>query len=214
MSTNMSATTALFAIALVLYLLYRQCVARAITRFDLLVPLGGALYLGARYMDGGHTPPAIGIVLGGAVLGILTGYASGGIVRVWRDERTGFALQHGGRRYAAVFLGLLLVRVALRVVAKESGLVADAAVLNDAFIAMLVGSVAGRAANVGRRALALLDWDLAAVPRRRDVRDAAIARYASGDPPTSPLTYDERKVRRGAAQRVRRTGRHGYERWL
>lgn len=156
--------TALLGVALFCYLLYRQCVRRPVTRRDLLFPAVGALYLAWRYL-GDASISGAAIVFTAAVIGVGTGLLSGQLIRVWRDAESGVVHQFGGWHYAAAFLALLLLRVLMRVVVDASGLIASAAVLNDAFIGMLVGNYLGRAANVGMRALALVGWNYDALPR-------------------------------------------------
>lgn len=171
-------STALLASALFGYVLYRQSIRRPVTRGDLLLPALGGLYLGTRYLDGAAASAAA-LVLGAAALGLATGVASGVLVRVWREGASGVVYQHGGWRYAAVALALVIVRVALRYAARAANLPIDAAILNDAFIALLVGSFLGRALIVGGRALALVGGDLDALPDRREVRRAhRAARHA------------------------------------
>ncbi len=171
--------TAVIGAALFCYILYRQCVRRPVTRRDLLLPGIGALYLGTRYLGGSgvQVQDAI-IVLAAALVGIGTGLLSGLVIRVWRDRESGIVYQFGGWQDAAAFVALLILRVVMRVVVDRSGIIATAALLNDAFIAMMVGNVLGRAINVGARALALLDWQYDALSSARRARRAR--RYAEG----------------------------------
>ncbi len=159
--------------ALFCYMLYRQCVRRPVTRGDLLIPGIGILYLGTRYLGSGslQMKDAV-IVIAGTLIGIGTGLLCGQMIRVWRDQESGIVYQFGGWPYAAAFFSLLLVRIAMRVVARQWDDGASAAVLNDAFIGMMVGNFLGRAINVGVRALALLDWQFDALPNPRRVRRA------------------------------------------
>jgi hypothetical protein len=163
--------TALLGLALFAWFLYRQIIARPVTKRDLTLPAIFALILGVRYLN----DPTIGIsaamvVFGGAVFGLLTGFLAGQAIRVWRDTDTGIVWQHGGWRYAALFVALLAVRLVARIVLTHAGVAADAVVLNDAFIAIIVGNYLGRAASVGLRALALHGWSYDALPRQRRVR--------------------------------------------
>jgi len=159
--------------ALFCYMLYRQCTRRPVTRGDLLIPGIGALYLGARYLGGSslQIQDAV-IVLVGTLIGIGTGLLCGQMIRVWRDQESGIVYQYGGWPYAVAFLSLLIVRIAMRVVARQGDFGTSAAVLNDAFIGMMVGNFLGRAVNVGARALALLDWQFDALPNTQRVRRA------------------------------------------
>jgi hypothetical protein len=164
---------ALLGAALFCYFLYRQCVRRPVTRRDFLIPGIGALYLGARYLGGSTLRGQDGIiVLSATLIGIGTGLLCGQLIRVWRDQGSGVVYQFGGWPYLVAFLGLLLVRVAMRVVVRQWDLAANAAVLNDAFIGMMVGNVFGRAVSVGARALALLDWQFDALPSKTSLRRA------------------------------------------
>lgn len=165
--------TVILGAALFCYMLYRQCARRPVTRNDFLLPGIGALYLGTRYLGGaGLGVHDAVIVLTAALIGVGTGLLCGQMIRVWRDQESGIVYQFGGWPYAAAFLSLLLVRVAMRVVARQWDFGASAAVLNDAFIGMIVGNFLGRAINVGIRAMALLDWQYDALPSARRVRRA------------------------------------------
>lgn len=159
--------------ALFCYMLYRQCVRRPVTRRDFLIPGIGALYLGTRYLGGSSLQVQnAAIVLVGALVGVATGLLCGRMIRVWRDQESGIVYQFGGWPYAVAFLSLLIVRIAMRVVARQWDFGTSAAILNDAFIGMMVGNFLGRAVNVGARALALLDWQFDALPSTRRVRRA------------------------------------------
>jgi hypothetical protein len=164
---------AILGAALFCYMLYRQCVRRPVTRRDLLLPGLGALYLGFRALGGsGLRAHDTVIVLAASLIGIGTGLLGGQVIRVWRDQESGLVYQFGGWRYAVAFLTLLVLRVALRVVARQWDFGVSAAALNDAFIGMMAGNFLGRAVNVGARALALLDWQYDALPSTRRVRRA------------------------------------------
>lgn len=163
--------TAILGVALFCYMLYRQFVQRPVTRRDLVIPGIGALYLGTRYFGGsGLGVHDAVIVLTAALIGVGTGLLGGQMIRVWRDPESGIVYQAGGWRYAVAFLALLVLRVAMRVMARQVDFGASVAVLNDAFIGMMVGNYLGRAVNVGVRALALLDWQYDALPSTRRVR--------------------------------------------
>lgn len=166
-------STALLGAGLFCYILYRQCVRRPVTRRDLLLPALGAVYLGSRYLGGAsvRVHDAV-IVLMAAAVGVATGLLSGQVIRVWRDEGSGLVYQFGGWRYAVAFLALLALRLAMRVIVDQSGIVVGAAVLNDAFIGMMVGNFLGRGITVGVRTLALVDWQYDALPHGRPVRRA------------------------------------------
>ncbi len=159
--------------AIFCYMLYRQCARRPVTRNDFLLPGVAALYLGTRYLGGsGLGVHGAIVVLMAAVIGIGTGLLGGQMIRVWRDQESGMVYQFGGWRYAVAFLALLLVRIAMRIVARQWDFGVNAAVLNDAFIGMIVGNFFGRAINVGARAMALLDWQFDALPSTRRMRRA------------------------------------------
>jgi hypothetical protein len=165
--------TVILGAALFCFMLYRQCMRRPVTRGDLLIPAIGALYLGTRYLGGVSLRVQDAVtVLVGTLIGIGTGLLCGQMIRVWRDQESGIVYQFGGWPYAVAFLSLLLVRIAMRVVARQWDFGASAAVLNDAFIGIIVGNFLGRAVNVGIRALALLDWQYDALPNTRRVRRA------------------------------------------
>jgi hypothetical protein len=122
-----------------------------------------------QYLKESPGLPAATTVLGCGVIGIGTGLLGGVVMRVWRDSASGLVLQQGGWRYLLVFLTLIAVRVVLRFLASVAHLADDPTVLNEAAIAMAIGNCAGRAINVGLRALALVGWDVNALPSRDEV---------------------------------------------
>lgn len=156
-------TTALAAVAIVVYVLYRQFAQRPVTTKDIIIPIAGGLYLGDRYLTGGSVTSAA-LVVGAAGIGIVSGLFSGFAVRVWEDASSGAVFQKGGWSYLAVLLGLVIVRIAVKVAVSSTGAL-DPTTLNAAFIAMAIGNYAGRAITVGLRALALVGWDLQALPK-------------------------------------------------
>lgn len=162
--------TAILALIVLGYMLYRQMITRPVTRRDLLLPLVAGIYLAAVYFGHPSSPADVTVVAGAALFGIATGVASAAIVQVWRDGTTNLVMQRGGWRYLLVLLGLIAVRGALHVALSALKLDVSEAALNDAFIGMAVGSYNGRAVLVGLRALALLGWDPNALPGRRDAR--------------------------------------------
>lgn len=161
--------TALIALLVLSYMIYRQLVTRPVTRRDLLLPLAGAAYLAVVYFGHPGSAVDVALVVGAALFGVGTGLVSAAVVTVWRDIASGLVMQRGGWKYLLVLVGLILVRVLLRVLAYALKLDVSATVLNDAFIAMAVGNYAGRAVLVGSRALSLLGWDTSALPSRRSI---------------------------------------------
>lgn len=163
-------STALLAIIVVVYILYRQCVKRPVTRRDLLVPAIGALYIASSYLGSAATATATAVVLAAAALGIGIGFVSGALVQVWRDGESGLVYQYGGWRYAGVIVALIVIRVLARIVLAHSGIAVGMTVLNDAFIAMAIGALFGRTLNIGLRTMILLGWQVEALPGRRTLR--------------------------------------------
>jgi hypothetical protein len=165
-----SLQTALIALLVFGYMIYHQFVTRQVAWRDLLLPFIGAAYLSYGYLGHAGSVADIVMVIGGALFGVGTGLASATVVTIWRDGATSLVMQRGGWKYALVLLGLVVARILLRIAADTLKLDVSAAALNDAFIGMAVGNYAGRAALVSLRALALLGWDIGALPARRDVR--------------------------------------------
>jgi hypothetical protein len=159
----MTPFTTILAVAAAGYLLYRLLVTRPVTRRDLLLPLGATLYFGSRYADVASVVVVV-IILGSATFGLLTGFASGLLVSVWRDVRSGLVYQTGSWRYLGVLLLLIAARIIVHIVLGTRGI--SDSMLNEAFIAMALGTYLGRALIVTLRALALLHWNWEALPRR------------------------------------------------
>jgi membrane protein CcdC involved in cytochrome C biogenesis len=165
-------TTALIAVAAFGYMVYRQFVQRPVTAKDIIIPVAVGLYLADWYLVGGSAT-AVALALGAAGIGIVTGLLSGAVVRVWQDAATGAVYQRGAWSYLAVLGGLVAVRVVLHIVFTATGLL-DATALNTAFIAMAVGTYAGRSITVGLRALALVGWDFDALPKQANRRSGRV----------------------------------------
>lgn len=144
------------------YVVYIQCARRPVTTRGLLMPVIVGAYLLLQYARHGDLS-GLAVVLGAAALGVVAGLLAGQVVRVWRDGVSGVVYQAGGWRYLAVLAGLIVVRVAARVVLQHTVFASSAATLNDAFIAMAVGALLGRTVVVGARALALSGWSYAAL---------------------------------------------------
>lgn len=162
--------TALVALLVLAFMCYRQFIARAVTRSDLMIPLIGAAYLAVVHFSQPTSGLDTLLIVGGALFGAASGLVSAQFVRVWRDAATGLVMQRGGWKYLLALLGLVAVRLVLRLATQMLRLDVDAAVLNDALIAMAVGNYAGRALLVTVRALALLGGDISDLPARRDLR--------------------------------------------
>lgn len=157
-------TTVFAAIAIGGYVLYRQFMQRPVTAKDIIIPVAGGLYLGDRYLTGG-TVGAAALVMSAAAIGVVSGLFSGFAVRVWQDAASGAVFQKGGWSYLAVLLGLVVGRIVLKIAISTTGVI-DPSLLNTAFLAMAIGNYAGRAIMVGLRALALVGWNLEALPQR------------------------------------------------
>ena len=165
-------TTVLAAIAIIGYVLYRQLAQRPVTAKDIIIPIAGGLYLGDRYLTGGSAA-ADALVLGAAGIGSVSGLFSGFAVRVWQDAGSGAVFQKGGGSYLAVLVGLVAVRIVLKVALSSRGLI-DPSLLNTAFIAMAIANYAGRAITVGLRALALVGWDFEELPKPASRRPGGV----------------------------------------
>jgi membrane protein CcdC involved in cytochrome C biogenesis len=146
--------TVALAAVIVVFILVRQVVERPVTQRGLLLPPVLCAGLGALFLAGHPGPGGIAAAVAGLAIGGSTGLLGGRVVRVWRDAATGVVLQHGGWRYLVVLLALLLIRVLLRLAFARNGVV-DAAALNVALIAALVGNLLGRDARIALRALPL-----------------------------------------------------------
>ncbi len=129
----------------------------------------GAAYLALRYLNHADTASQI-FVQASAVVGVFSGLVAGGIVRVWRDDKTELIFQFGGWRYAAVLFGLLAFRMAWRLFVDAAGIGTSVALLNDGLIALGIGNYLGRTLHVGVRALHLAGWKPHLIPRYREVR--------------------------------------------
>jgi hypothetical protein len=161
--------TTLLAALIIIYLVYRQFITRPVTRLDYVLPALGVAYLGVRYFNGPDDAARIFVEVMAAV-GVASGLFAGGIVQVWKDAQSNVVFQRGGWRYAAILLGLVVLRVVWDVFTGVTGISASVSVLNDALIAVTLGNYLGRTFHVGARALHLHGWSFRAIPRRRDLR--------------------------------------------
>lgn len=162
--------TALIALLVLGLMVYRQFVTRQVTLRDLALPFAGIIYLAVTYLGQPTGAGNVVMIVGATLFGLATGLIGALVVKVWRDGSTGVVMQRGGWKYLAILAGLILFRLLLRVIVQSLRLGVNDTTLNDAFIGMAVANYAGRAVLVGIRAMALLGWDWAALPTRRDVR--------------------------------------------
>jgi len=155
-----SAVPLLLVLGAIAYVIYRLLARRVVTLRDLVLPLAAGLYLAATHVDWANTAVTLATV-GGALVGIVAGVVSGPVVRVWRDA-DGQVYQRGGGRYAAVLLGLLVLRVAVFALLMRGGHGLSATAL-DASIALALGLYLGRTVSVIVRAASLVGWRLDAL---------------------------------------------------
>ncbi|HZS77909.1 MAG TPA: CcdC protein domain-containing protein [Ktedonobacteraceae bacterium] len=147
-------TTILIVVAVIVYLIYKQCSQQPISQRDFLLPAAAFIYFLVNFS---HTPDwnmAV-MVLVGSVIGIATGFVGGQVVRVWRDQNSGFLYQRGGWSYILILVALLVLRVAIYIGLRIAHVDMDFQLLNDAFIAMAIANYLGRSINVHLRALNL-----------------------------------------------------------
>lgn len=152
MLTQSALITILIVVAVIIYMCYKQIVQQLISNRDFTLPLVCAAYFALMVLNGTAGMDSILFVVAGSVLGILTGYMSGSVVRVWRDSNTGVLYQRGGWSYVMVLAGLMAVRIVLYIVLRSQGLMTGAGPINDAFIAFAVATYLGRTINVHMRA--------------------------------------------------------------
>jgi energy-converting hydrogenase Eha subunit C len=144
------------------FILYRQFSTQPITKRSLVIPAALAVVLATRYHDDAGVL-SISVTAAAATVGLMMGFCTGFFARVWRDHVTGILYAKGGWAFVATLVVLIAIRIGLRVVLQASGLPISEAVLNDAFIAMGVGSYLGRVGVIALRALSLAGWDLTAL---------------------------------------------------
>lgn len=171
-----SLDTTFLAALLGTYVVYRQCVTRPVTRRDFILPIAGAIYLTVRYLQGPSTTSEIAVEVS-ATLGIASGLVAGGFVQLWRDAATNLVYQRGGWRYAVVLLALFVVHLLWREIGDYTGLTRGVAVLNDAFIALVLGNYLGRYLHIGARTLHLAGWQPHAIPTVREAKQRTASRH-------------------------------------
>jgi hypothetical protein len=165
MMTN-AIMTGILALVIVGFIFYRQMMQRVVSQRNLLLPALLAVLLGGIFLTNNPSIEAEMAVVIGALVGVLSGLASGQFMRVWRDDKTGVIYQQGSWRYLVAVLVFIALRVALRFVLQGAGHAIDDVTLNDAFIAAIVGNYLGRAARIALRALPLAGGNLGNLPGR------------------------------------------------
>jgi len=155
-----SAVPLLLMLGAIGFVIYRLLAQRVVTLRDLVLPLAAGLYLAATHVDWANPAVALATV-GGALVGIVAGVVSAPLVRVWRGT-DGQVYQRGGGRYAAVLLGLLVLRVAVFALLMRGGHGLSAPAL-DASIALALGLYLGRTVSLIVRAAVLVGWRLDAL---------------------------------------------------
>ncbi len=138
--------------AAIMYMCYKQIVQQMISNRDFMLPLVGAVYFALLILKGTVGMDSVLFVGAGSALGVLTGFLSGSVVRVWRDNATGTLYQRGGWNYVLVLVGLLAVRILLYLVLRSSGLMIGSSPIDIALIAFAVANYLGRTINVHMRA--------------------------------------------------------------
>lgn len=169
---NPALSSLLVVVVIVGFIIMKQLTNRPISRRDILVPVLGGVLLAYSYVQHADALSAA-LVLGGALIGIATGLASGQLRKIWRDPQTGLIHQYGNWRSVLVTLGLIALRFLLSFALHTSGMTANTPALNDALTAMALGSYLGQMLNLGLRVLALNNWDLSslqALPGKGDPR--------------------------------------------
>jgi len=144
--------TILIVVAVIIYMCYKQVVQQLISNRDFTLPLVGAAYFALMVLNGTVGMDSVLFVGVASALGVLTGYMSGAVVRVWRDSNTGGLYQRGGWSYVLVLVGLMAVRIILYIILRSQGLMTASGPINDAFIAFAVATYLGRTINVHMRA--------------------------------------------------------------
>lgn len=148
--------TILIALAAIAYLIYKQVIQQQVSQRDFLLPVIAVIYAGVTFANTLDWNMLLAILIGGG-LGVLTGLASGQVVRVWRDRNTGIVYQRGGWSYILILLGLLVARIAIYIVLNRLGFAMGTGFgpINYAFIALALGNFLGRTINVHLRAFSL-----------------------------------------------------------
>lgn len=141
-------------LALVLFILFRQCSTRHVNKRYFLLPATAAAYVVWRVLSQPTTPDLL-LVLANIAIGLTLGLAAGLLIKVWRDPTSGLVYQYGGWRYAGILVALIALRVLIRALLPQWFIQMGASAISDAVLGMAVGVFLGRTVYVGLRAAAL-----------------------------------------------------------
>lgn len=154
--------TAMIGLLIVIYMIVRQFQERRVTWNSLRLPAIVAIVLGGLFLNNNPTLGGGIAIVAGMAFGLLTGIIGGQLIRVWRGQ-DGVIYQKGDWRY----LVTLLIFIAIRIVARVAlGHVLSQTILDDAFIAALIGNYLGRAGSVLLRVAPLAGRRFGPLPSR------------------------------------------------
>lgn len=150
------------ALLIVIYMIVRQLQERRVSWNSLRLPAIVAVVLGGLFL---YNNPTLGggvAAIIGMILGLLTGVIGGQFIRLWRGQ-DGAIYQKGDWRY----LVTLVVFIAIRIVARVTlGHLLSQTILDDAFVAAVIGNYLGRAATVLLRVASLTGRGLGSLSPR------------------------------------------------
>src|SRR5947209_12058891 len=117
----MNSFITIIAVVLIIgYVLFNILSEKTVTLRDLMLPVLAGIYLGYSYFQHADSFSSI-LVAGGAFIGIVLGLVIAQLIRVWRDERTGLVHQKGNWLFVGIYVGVIVLRVAVEVVLHQSG---------------------------------------------------------------------------------------------
>lgn len=135
---------AVIALLVVIYMIVRQLQERRVSWNSLRLPAIAAVVLGGLFLYNNPTLGGAVAAASGVAFGLLTGIIGGQIIRVWRGQ-DGVVYQKGDWRYLLTLLAFIAIRIVARL---TLGHILSPTILDDAFVAAVVGNYLGRAGSV------------------------------------------------------------------
>lgn len=154
----MSAATIILAAVIIIFIIVRQVTAQQVSNRSLLMPAVLAILAVSR-LHLSSDPLTLIIAAGCIGLGLICGVATALNSHLWIDPATGAVYRQGSWIFLLVYLGLILLRIGIDVVLKNSGLLPTSTEISVDLL-MGLATLGSRVGVIYLRALMLCGGDV------------------------------------------------------